>query len=168
MKKIFFFIAISISTITSYSQSHVDSTYGYKIVVPQWWNIRETPPNMFGGTFPAIESIENALLFKSFEKAKYKSFADFENWVVKDYSMGQSPKWSSQHTFMLKKQIDDFKEIGNAYKVQILRGNKLYDCCYILIETANSFVWIDFTATSTTYTKNWDKFKEIANSFTKL
>lgn len=168
MRNIFLSVFISISAITSFAQSHVDSTYGYKITIPDWWTIRETPPGMFGGTFPAIESVENALIFKSFDKAAHKNFADFEKWVIKDYSMGQSPKWSTQHIILLKKELDDFKETGNAYKVQLMRGNKMYDCCYLLVETAKAFVWIDFTATSTTYTKNWDKFKEVVNSFTKL
>ena len=168
MRKFFITLAICFSTIVSFSQTHVDSTYGFKVVVPEWWNIRETPTNMFGGTFPAIDSIENALLIKSFKKGKFKDLADFENWVIKDYSMGQTPKWSLQHKVLLKKQIEDFKELGNAYKVQMLRGSKIYDCCYILTETENSYVWIDFTATNTTFVKNWDKFKEIVNSFKKL
>jgi len=147
---------------------HIDSTYGFQITIPKWWHIRETPLNLFGGTFPAVDSIENALLFKSFKRDEFKDLADFENWVVKDYSMGQSPKWSSQHKMLLKKELTDFKYLGNAYKVQLLRGNKIYDCCYIIIETSTSYIWIDFTATNTTYPKNFDKFKEIVSLFKKL
>ena len=47
---------------------HVDSTYGYQVTIPLWWRIRETQPFMLGGTFPAIDSIENALFFKCFKK----------------------------------------------------------------------------------------------------
>lgn len=150
------------------STQHVDSTYNFKLVVPDWWNIRETPSNFFGGTFPAIDGIENALLLKCFDKAKFKSISDFENWVIKDYSMGQSPKWSSQHTILLKKALADFKELGNSYKVQLMKGGTMYDCCYILTETSTAYIWIDFTATSTTYPKNFEKFKEIINLFKRF
>ena len=147
---------------------HIDSTYGFQITIPKWWHIRETPLNLFGGTFPAVDSMENALLFKSFKKDEFKDLADFENWVVKDYSLGQSPQWSSQHKMLLKKELTDFKDLGNAYKVQMLRGNLIYDCCYIIAETSTSYIWIDFTATATTYPKNFDKFKEIVSLFKKL
>lgn len=147
---------------------HVDSTYGFRVTVPDWWQIRETPRSMFGGTFPAVDEIENALVFKCFNKEEFKNIADFENWVIKDYSMGQSPKWSNQHRILLKKELDDFKETGKSYKVQLMRGNKLYDCCYILTETSTAYIWIDFTATSTTYPKNFGKLKEIISSFQKM
>ena len=38
---------------------HIDSTYGFQITIPKWWHIRETPLNLFGGIFPAVDSIEN-------------------------------------------------------------------------------------------------------------
>lgn len=147
---------------------HVDSTYGFQITIPKWWHIRETPLNLFGGTFPEVDSIENALIFKCFKKDEFKSVADFENWVIKDYSMGQTPKWSNQDMMLLKKELTDFKELGNSYKTQLLRGNKIYDCCYIITQTNNAYIWIDFTSTNTTYPKNFDKFKEIVSLFKKL
>lgn len=147
---------------------HVDSAYGYQVTIPLWWRIRETQPFMLGGTFPAIDSIENALFFKCFKKDKFKDFADFENWVIKDYSLGQSPKWSSRQTVLLKKELPDFRNIGNAFKVQLLWTPKIYECCYVLTETSSAYIWIDFTATQATYPKNFEKFKEVLGLFKKL
>lgn len=147
---------------------HIDSNYSYQVTIPLWWRIRETQPFMLGGTFPAIDSIENALFFKCFKKDRFKDFAAFENWVIKDYSFGQLPKWSSKQTLLLKKELPDFKEIGNAYKVQLLWTSKIYECCYVLTETSSAFIWIDFTATQTTYTKNFEKFKQVLSLFKKL
>lgn len=154
--------------VTTDTVVHIDSTNGYSVAVPDWWNILETPPNFFGGIFPAVDSIENALIFKSFKKSKFKGLVDFENWVVNDYSTGQTPAWSNDHTMLLKKRLKDFQELGNTYKVQLIRGGKIYDCCYIITETNNAYIWIDFTATSTTYPKNFDKFKEIISTYKKL
>lgn len=144
---------------------HIDSTYGFKITIPKWWHIRETPLNMFGGTFPAVDSIENALILKCFNKDAFKNLEDFEEWVIKSYSLGQTPKWSSQHKILVKKEIQDFKELGNAYQTQVLRGTKIYTCCYIITQSTIGYIWIDFTATATTYPKNFDKLKEIISLF---
>jgi hypothetical protein len=149
---------------------HIDSTYGFQITIPKWWHIRETPPNLFGGTFPPVDSIENALVFKCFNKTEFKSIDDFENWVIKDYSIGESPKWSnqSQHRMLLKKELTTFKELGKSYKTQLLKGGKIYDCCYIITQTSTAYIWIDFTATTTTYPKNFDRFKEIVSLFKRI
>ena len=123
---------------------------------------------MFGGTFPPIDSTENALVFKCYRKSEFENIKAFENWVIKGYSIGQSPKWSNQHTVLLRKELDEFKSLGSAYKAQILRGTKIYDCCYIITQTDKAYIWIDFTATGSTYPKNYGKFKEIIGLFEKL
>ena len=168
MRKYFLISILCTLTTAAFSQTHVDTVHGYQIQVPNWWTIRETPAYMFGGTLPAVDDIENALIFKCFSKEDIKDMAEFESWVITGYTMGQSPRWSSQHKFLLRKKLEDFKEIGSAYKVQMMKGNKIFDCCYIMIETSKAYIWIDFTATSTTYPVNWDKFKEIVSSFKKL
>lgn len=147
---------------------HIDSAYSFQVTIPKWWRIRETPPNLFGGTFPAIDSIENALMIKCFKKAEFKTLDDFEKYVIKDYGMGQTPKWSSRQQILIKKSLKDFQEVGNAYKVQLMWSPKIYDCCYILTETSTAYIWIDFTATGTTYPKNFEKFKEVVSLFKKF
>ncbi|RZN82829.1 MAG: hypothetical protein EVB11_07420 [Winogradskyella sp.] len=148
---------------------HTDSTSGYSLVIPLWWKIRETPnASLFGGTFPAINEVENALLFKAFGKSEYESFKDFKKWVIADYKMGDMPKWSNSHKILLKKELDEFKNIGKSYKVQLMRNGYLYDCCYIIIETSNSYLWIDFTATKETYDLNFAKLKEIIADYKTL
>lgn len=148
---------------------HTDSTSGYRLVIPLWWKIRETPnERLFGGTFPEINEIENALLFKAFDKSEYKNLKDFENWVIADYKMGDTPKWSDSHFIILKKELEEFKDIGKSYKVQLMRNGFMYNCCYIIVETSNSFLWIDFTATQETYDMNFPKLKEILASYKTL
>lgn len=149
--------------------AHTDSISGYSVVIPKWWRIRETPnASLFGGTFPAIGTVQNALLFKTFAKSDYKSIKDFENWIIADYKMGDTPKWSNSHTLLLKKELDEFKDIGKSYKAQLMRNGYLYHSCYIIIETSNSYLWIDFTATQDTYEVNFPKFKEIMTKYKTL
>ena len=148
---------------------HIDSTSGYSIVIPNWWKIRETPNNsLFGGTFPEVNKVQNALLFKAFNKTDYKNLKKFEAWVISNYKLGDIPKWSRNHKILLKQEIDDFKNIGNSYKVQLMWNGSIYYCCYIIVETSKSFLWIDFTATNDTYDINFPKLKELLKKYKTL
>ena len=148
---------------------HKDSISGYSLVIPKWWQIRETPnTSLFGGTFPAIDDIQNALIFKAFDKTEYKNLEDFKDWVIEGYKLGDIPKWSTSHKVLLKKELDDFKKIGNSYKVQLMWNGSLYHCCYIIVETSNTYLWIDFTATKETYDVNFPKLEKIINDFKVL
>lgn len=145
---------------------YVDSTFGYSVRVPKWWDIKETPSaNFFGGTFPEIDKSESALLFKAFEKEKFKTFQNFENWVVAGYRSGDTPRWSNEHMFLFKKDLQEFKNIGKAYKVQLKTNDTFYNSCYIIVETAKSFLWIDLTSTRETYDANFKKLKELMPQF---
>jgi hypothetical protein len=146
----------------------IDTIHGYKIKVPAWWKTTVNNEVTFGGTFPAVDSVENALFIKIVEKSKFNSLQDFENWVIAGYSIGESPKWSPKVKVLLKKNVDDFKKIGNAYKAQFVIGTNMFDCCYIMTESKGYYIWIDFTATNATYPVNFPKFKEIMSTFEKL
>lgn len=145
---------------------YADSTYGYSVVIPKWWEIKETPSaNFFGGTFPEIEKSESALLFKSFEKEKFKTLQNFENWVIAGYRSGDTPKWSNEHKVLFKRDLPEFESIGKGYKVQLKSEDTFYNSCYILVETSNAFLWIDLTATRETYDANFKKLEKIMTQF---
>jgi hypothetical protein len=140
---------------------------GYTIIVPKWWNIIEPPsPLIFAGSFPAVDSIENAMAIKSFPKENFdNNYKDFIDWVIKEYQIGDIPKWSNTHKLLLRNEIDEFKELGPAFKVQLSWRGTIYNCCYIITETPKAYIWIDFTATPTTYDINFTKFKELVRLF---
>ena len=147
----------------------VQSTYGYSVMIPKWWEIKETPsPNFFGGTFPKIDQSEGALLFKAFEKEKFKTLQNFENWVIEGYRSGDSPKWSNEHMVLFKKDLSEFADIGKAYKVQLKTNDVFYNSCYIIVETSQAFLWVDLTATRETYDANFKKLEKIMLEFTTL
>lgn len=114
---------------------------------------------------PAVEGIENAIVIKSFDKKDYKSLKDFNKYIVEDLVFGQSPPWSNSHKFMGKKDLGIYKNIGDAYKVYLMRGKQMYHCEYVLLETNTAYLWIDFTSTEETFDKNFDKFEEFMNGF---
>ncbi|MDH6307370.1 hypothetical protein M2451_000519 [Dysgonomonas sp. PFB1-18] len=147
---------------------YLDSVSGYRVKVPDWLNMRDAMTvgnvRIWGGTLPAVEGIENAIVVKAFDKEEYKSFEDFRKYIA-GYSMGETVKWSNQHAFMGKKELEDYKDIGATYKVYLLWRKLLYHCEYVLVESPTAYLWIDFTATSETFDKNIAKFNEFMQGF---
>lgn len=140
--------------------------YGYSVIIPKWWNIKDTPSsNFFGGTFPEIDKSQSALLFKAFDKEKFKTLKNFENWVVSGYKSGDIPKWSEDHKILFKKNLTEFAAIGKAFKVQLKAGDTFYNCCYIIVETSKSYLWIDLTATRETFDANFKLLEKIMLEF---
>jgi len=145
--------------------TYVDSTFNYQVTVPDWLHLIESGVNLWGGTLPAVDGIENAIGIKSFDKKDYKSITDFKKFVVEDLVFGQMPPWSKSHIFMGKKDLGKYKNIGDAYKVYLMQGKLMYHCEYVLLETKTAYLWIDFTSTQETFDKNIDKFDEFMKGF---
>lgn len=149
--------------------NYVDATYGYNVMVPKWWDIKETPSsNFFGGTFPEIGKSKSALLLKAFEKEKFKTFENFENWVISGYKSGDIPKWSNDQKVLFKKNLPEFPVFGKAFKVQLKAGDAFYNSCYIIVETSKAYLWIDLTATRETYDSDFEKLEKIMSQFKVL
>lgn len=145
---------------------YADSAYGYSVIIPKWWEIKQTPSsNFFGGTFDEVKESKSALLIKAFEKEKFKTLQSFENWVISNYKSGDTPKWSTHQKILFKKNITAFKNLGNAFKVQLKTGDTFYNCCYIIVETPIAYLWIDLTSTQDTYDINFKKFENIMLQF---
>lgn len=148
------------------SITYVDSTYMYKVTIPKWWNIKETPsPNFFGGTFPQVNRSESALLIKAFDKENFKTFQNFDRWVISAYRSGDTPNWSNEQMVLFKKELSEFSSVGKAYKVQLKTEETFYNCCYIIVETSSAFLWIDLTAERDTYDDNFKQLKKIMQDF---
>jgi len=146
--------------------TYLDSTFNFEVKVPNWLNLRETgSPYAWGGTLPAVDGIENAILVKSFNKSGYKSLAAFRKFIVDDLVFGQSPPWSPNHIVMGKKDLGEYKNIGHSFKVYLMQRKVMYYCEYIIMETKTAYLWIDFTSTQETFDKNVGKFDEFMNGF---
>ncbi|MGC1631546.1 MAG: hypothetical protein WA749_05465 [Gelidibacter sp.] len=149
--------------------NYTDTTFTYQVIIPKWWEIKETPSaNFFGGTLPETDKSKAALLFKAFDKDKFKSLSNFENWVITGYKSGATPKWSEDHIVLFKKNMDEFATIGKAFKVQLKAYDTFYNCCYIIVETSKSYLWIDLTSTRETYDANFKRLEKIMLEFKKL
>lgn len=71
-------------------------------------------------------------------------------------------KWSES---TLKKDLSEFSSVGKAFKVQLKFDDTFYNCCYIIIETSKSYLWIDLTATRETYDIDFKKLEDIMLKF---
>lgn len=148
---------------------YTDTTFAYSVIIPKWWEIKETPnPIFFGGTFPEVEKSKSALLFKAFDKEKFKTLKNFENWVITSYKSGDIPKWSEHYRVLFIKNMDEFASIGKAFKVQLKADDAFYNSCYIIVETSTFYLWIDLTATRETYDVNFKRLEKIMSQFKVL
>jgi hypothetical protein len=145
---------------------YIDSTFKFQVIVPNWLNLMETGTKYaWGGKLPKTNGIENAILVKSFEKDKFKSLKEFKNYIIEDVKFGNTPKWSSKHKSMGKKDLEPFNQIGSTYKVYWMLGTLIYHCKYVLVETKTAYLWIDFTATNETFDINISKFEVFLKGF---
>ena len=139
---------------------YIDSTFSYRTIVPDWLTLMETGnPTIWGGTFPKIDGIANALLVKGFAKSEFKDFNKFKEVYLTGNMFGQQVKWGAEQTWYGQ---NDLIEIENGFKqkVFIMYGNLIYHNQFILLESKTAYLWIQFTASPDTYDKNIDKFNE--------
>jgi hypothetical protein len=141
--------------------TYLDSTFNFKVKVPEWLHLYETGSEfVWGGSLPVVKGIENVIVIKCFDKKEFKSLNQFKEYVVEGLSFGKSPSWSKSHTFMGKKVLGKFKNIGDTYKVYFMLDKLIYHCEYVLLETPTAYLWVDFTSTEETFDLNIHKFEE--------
>lgn len=142
--------------------AYIDSTFRFKIIVPKWFKPTDTKtPYAWGGTLPAVDGIENAIVVKVSAKDGKMNFRAFEDFVVGKWEIGGHPKWSDTYVCKgIKPLPTEFKRLGKSYKVDLMNGELSYQCQYVLIETSKAFLWVDFIATPTTFSVNKAKFVE--------
>jgi hypothetical protein len=147
-------------------RKHLDENFAYSVIIPDWLEVKDTGSEyLWGGTLPAINGIENAIIVKIFQKENF-TFNDFKKYVVTDLKFGQTPNWSDgSHTFTLKKQLGSYKQFDYRYKIYLTRTENLYHSQFVLFETPKAYIWVDFTATPETYEKNEKKFLEFLDGF---
>jgi len=142
--------------------TYIDSTFGYKVEVPKWLNIRETGSDkVWGGTFPEIDGIENAIMIKGFDKSEFKSFEHFTEIYITGNKFGKKTLYSENHNWYghNPRDLHDIKN-GVSCRVFTFFQNKIYHNQFALIETKKAFLWVQFVATPETYELNLPRFTE--------
>jgi hypothetical protein len=142
---------------------YVDSANQYTLTIREWFNITESPGNnIYIGTLPDIDNIQNAILVRPFKKADYASFNDFNEKILPgDIKIGDK---FGGGTFLLKKELAKPSQVnGMSNKVQVQRGSRLYYNHYITLETGGCYLLVLFTATPETFALNQPRFLEFVN-----
>ncbi len=144
---------------------YVDSANGYILTVPEWFNITVSPEkDVYIGTVPDINNIQNAILIRTEKKTKGRTFKEFnESKLPSNLKTGD--KFGSG-TFMLKKEISipEAANDGLSYKITVAQGSSLYLNHYVTIETSNSYLLVLFTATPETFELNHPRFLEFVKN----
>jgi len=144
---------------------YVDSTFSYSVIIPSWLSLMETGNNeLWGGTFPKIIDIENALLIKGFKKDEFTSFNEFKEFYLTGNKFGQPAKFNSEMIWYGQNELIKVDN-GVKQKVFILWKNLIYHDQFILLESNTAYIWIQFVATPDTYDKNIGKFEDFMKGF---
>ncbi len=147
---------------TAFVDTYTDYEYGYSIKKPEWLKINESANlNMWGGTFPAVHDIVNALYITGFKKDKFKNFKDFQRIYITGNKFGEESLFSKHHTWYGRNE-KDFKKIkhGVSSRVFYIYKNKVYHNQFVLLETSKAYLFIHFCSTPETYDENIVKFNE--------
>ncbi|MCI5056206.1 MAG: hypothetical protein MRY83_08860 [Flavobacteriales bacterium] len=152
------------------SKFYENKEIGLKVEIPEWLNLKETGnKNLWGGTFPALDGIENALMISGFDKTEYKSFEEFKKVFITGNTFGKTTLFSDTHIWYgyNKRDLIEIKK-GVSCRVFTLYQKKIYHNQFCLIETDKAFVWIQFVATPETYDTNIEKFNSFVGSIKYL
>ncbi len=144
---------------------YIDTTFGYKVDIPKWLYLRETEHcNIWGGTFPAIDGIENAMMIKGFDKSEFQSFEHFKEIYITGNKFGEKTLYSENHIWY-GYNPNDLHNIKNGVSCRVFTfyQNKIYHNQFSLIETKTGFLWVQFVATPETYKLNLPKFMEFVD-----
>ena len=144
------------------TDSYIDYEYGYEIKKPDWLKIRETGNlRVWGGGFPKVNGIENAVYIAGYKKSEFESFKDFQRIYITGNKFGEVTLYSKYHTWYGRNERD-FKKIKNGVSSRVFTvyKDKIYHNHFVLIETSKAYLFINFTATPETYDENIGKFNE--------
>lgn len=156
--KIFTFLLFTVSTLV-YAQS---DKYGYKVTTPSWLKVINTDDEkIWGGTMPAVNNIENAVLITAYHKTEFTSFDEFVRIYITGNKFGKQTLFSKSHYWYGRNETE-FKQVehGVSSKVFTFYKNNIYHNQFVLLESSNSYLWIQFCSTPDTYDKNLPLFNE--------
>ena len=127
-----------------------DSLNLIEIEIPSWLNICVSPhKTLFSASFPEKDNITNAVAIIWELKSNFESFTDFKNKLI-----AKDPDINSL------KMINKEK---NKEQYFYTKNNGWFHCQNIFIEGENVYCYINFVATTTTYTYNLKKFYELVD-----
>ena len=134
--------------------------FGYEVNIPAWLALKETgESNFFGGTFPAVKGVENALLVTAFSNERFKSFDEFEYIYLTGNKFGKPTLFDREHTWYGQNELKKIPH-GVEQRIFMIWNNKVYHCKFVLLETPKAYLWVQFTSTPGTYDENLPKFDD--------
>lgn len=156
--------------LTTKTAVHIDSTLGYQVAIPDWLELNKNPLNGFwGGGFPIVDGVSNALYIKGFDKSKFDSFNHFVEVYISGNKFGETTLYSKNHKWY-GYNPNNLKQVeqGVSCRVFTFFQNKIYHHQFVLLETKTAYLWVQFTATPDTYAFNIDTFTAFAQSIQLL
>jgi hypothetical protein len=110
-----------------------DSVLNYEVKIPLWLHVRaRSSASMFGGTLPAVNGIENAILISGYSKSAFTSFDDFKTFYLAGNTFGKPANFDREHIWYGQKDAINIDH-GVKQRVFIFCKNRIYHDMFILL-----------------------------------
>jgi hypothetical protein len=109
MKHIVAVLAFTCFLNQGYGQKEIyrSSKFAYEVNLTSWLKVLTTDTAVsFGGTMPAVDNIENAILITGFSKDKFTSFADFQRIYITGNVFGKPTLYNEHQIWYGRNQSD--------------------------------------------------------------
>ena len=149
------------------STVYVDDTFGFKVKVPEWLKIIATGENgRFGGTLPAINGIENAIMVTCYHPGQFESMEHMKKVFITGNKFGRATLYSENHIWYGTNERD-LKKIDDGFTSRVFTfyQNAIYHNKFVIAKSSKAYLWIQFVATPETYDANLEKFNEFMDGF---
>ncbi|QIE58701.1 hypothetical protein G5B37_03725 [Rasiella rasia] len=150
---------------------YLDTLNGYQAEVPKSLEIQETnSPYNFCMMIPRKEGRKNAICVNSANKQDFQSFEDFKNHIIGNPEYfrdnGRNWLWGNQSKLINVTPVT-FQKF-DSFKVSIDIDDRIILGQFILIETNESYLWINYVADEDTFDSDLEYFKIFLNKFELL
>lgn len=150
---------------------YLDTINGYQAQVPKALEMQETNHLYnFCMTVPNDEAPENTICVNSARKSDYGTLEKFENRVVKDpkYLDKNPKKWiMGKESYLTSVTKEKYKSY-DSYKVKIKVKDRNLIGQFIVLETAKSFLFINYIAGQDSFKSDGKHFAKFMKKFKLL
>jgi hypothetical protein len=141
---------------------YVDSANHFKVKVPDWLNITQTPNTQnWGGTMYDHTNLMNGILIVPFSKKQFKSLDEVERYYITNNQTDKPTKRNPKIIWQGHQAVEKpYNCNGTAFELRYTADGVLYKCKYLLYETTTAYLLAMYTATDKLYYTDIDKFNE--------
>ena len=139
---------------------YVSETFQFQFTPPEGMKLVETGSAfVLKATFPTSADTDNNLTIKISPAYKVGSFQAFQDLIIAANEVGSAPRWSQEHTLLAKEALPPVGEGWPAWRVKLQWREQVYQSQFVLVETPEAYLWINYSATPDSFAADLPHFQ---------